>query len=583
MDKSPKENSRFKKIREYIAKSTLRISDEGTSPERYRALRRNIMILMILVTIIPLSLMATINYYQYQTSLKAEIFNPLNVLTNKTKRSFELFLEERLSTIRFISSAYSCEELSDEKILNRILMVLKKEFEGFVDLALISSNGEQVNYAGPYAFLGKDYSQQSWFHEVLIKGVHISDVFMGYRKFPHIAIAIQNLTGNDQCWILRATIDTKKFDAIIATMELGPECDAFLINNEGILQTDSRVYGKILEECSLSIPPGGHGTYLTEVIDNEGREIFIAYTRFVEPEYTLVVVKPRSLILKTWFTFRTEIFFIFLASVLVIVLLVFKLTDIQVRHIKEADEKRELAFRELEHSQKLSSIGRLAAGVAHEINNPLAIISQKAGLMKDIIDIGSDFKEKPKIIELTNSILQSVDRCSTITHRLLGFARRMEVEYEELTLNEVLHEVIGFLEKEALHRNITVERQFAEDLPLISSDRAQLQQVFLNILANGLAAVEDGGKITIKTWDEDDETQGVSIQDNGCGMSEKDLANIFEPFFTTKKGYGTGLGLPITYGIVKKMGGTINVESKEGEGSTFTILLPKKLNKILKG
>jgi two-component system NtrC family sensor kinase len=583
VDKSPKENSRFKKIREYIAKSTLRISDEGTSPERYRALRRNIMILMILVTIIPLSLMATINYYQYQTSLKAEIFNPLNVLTNKTKRSFELFLEERLSTIRFISSAYSCEELSDEKILNRILMVLKKEFEGFVDLALISSNGEQVNYAGPYAFLGKDYSQQSWFHEVLIKGVHISDVFMGYRKFPHIAIAIQNLTGNDQCWILRATIDTKKFDAIIATMELGPESDAFLINNEGILQTDSRVYGKILEECSLSIPPGGHGTYLTEVIDNEGREIFIAYTRFVEPEYTLVVVKPRSLILKTWFTFRTEIFFIFLASVLVIVLLVFKLTDIQVRHIKEADEKRELAFRELEHSQKLSSIGRLAAGVAHEINNPLAIISQKAGLMKDIIDIGSDFKEKPKIIELTNSILQSVDRCSTITHRLLGFARRMEVEYEELTLNEVLHEVIGFLEKEALHRNITVERQFAEDLPLISSDRAQLQQVFLNILANGLAAVEDGGKITIKTWDEDDETQGVSIQDNGCGMSEKDLANIFEPFFTTKKGYGTGLGLPITYGIVKKMGGTINVESMEGEGSTFTILLPKKLNKILKG
>ncbi len=583
MDKVPKKISRFKKFREYIAKSILRFPEDGTSPERYRALRRNIMILMILVTIIPLSLMATINYYQYQKSLKAEIFNPLNVLTNKTKRSFELFLEERLSTIRFISSAYSCEDLSNEKVINHILVVLKKEFEGFVDLALINNAGEQVNYAGPYAFLGKDYSQQSWFHEVLVKGVHISDVFMGYRKFPHIAIAIQNLSEADQCWILRATIDTKKFDTFIAMMELDPQSDAFLINKEGILQTESRYYGKVLEECSLTIPPGGHGTYLLEETDNEGREIFIAYTRFLEPEYTLVVVKPRSLILKTWFTFRTEIFFIFIGSVLVIVLLVFKLTDIQVRHIKDADEKRELAFRELEHSQKLSSIGRLAAGVAHEINNPLAIICQKAGLMKDIIDLGSEFKEKSKFVKLTDSILQSVNRCSTITHRLLGFARRMEVEYEELTLNEVLHEVIGFLEKEALHRNITVERQFAEDLPLISSDRAQLQQVFLNILANGLAAVEDGGKITIKTWDEDDETQGVSIQDNGCGMSEKDLANIFEPFFTTKKGYGTGLGLPITYGIVKKMGGTINVESKEGEGSTFTILLPKKLNKILKG
>ena len=580
MVKLPKNKSRIKKFSEYIAKFNLKFPDEGTSPERYRALRRNIMILMILVTLIPLSLMATINYYQYQKSLKAEIFNPLNVLTNKTKRSFELFLEERLSTIRFISSAYSCDDLSNEKILNRILLVLKKEFEGFVDLALINSKGNVVNYAGPYSFLGKDYSQQSWFHEVLVSGCHISDVFMGYRKFPHIAIAIQNLSEADQCWILRATIDTKKFDAIIATMELDPQSDAFLINKEGILQTDSRLYGKILEECSLSILPGGYGTYLSEEVDKEGREIFIAYTRLLEPEYTLVVVKPRSLILKTWFTFRTEIFFIFIGSVLVIVLLVFKLTDIQVTHIKEADEKRELAFRELEHSQKLSSIGRLAAGVAHEINNPLAIICQKAGLMKDLIDGGSEFKEKPRFIELTNSILQSVDRCSTITHRLLGFARRMEVEYEELDLNEVLQEVIGFLEKEALHRNINVATKFAEDMPLISSDRAQLQQVFLNILANAFAAVEDGGIVKIKSWKEDEDTEGVSIRDNGCGMSEDDLANIFEPFFTTKKGYGTGLGLPITYGIIKKMGGTITVKSIEGVGSTFTIFLPKKITKI---
>jgi two-component system NtrC family sensor kinase len=580
VDKLPNKKSRLIKIREFIAKFNLKFPDEGTSPERYRALRRNIMILMILVTLIPLSLMATINYYQYQKSLKAEIFNPLNVLTNKTKRSFELFLEERLSTIRFISSAYSCEDLSNEKILNRILLVLKKEFEGFVDLALINSKGDVVNYAGPYSFLGKDYSQQSWFHEVLVSGCHISDVFMGYRKFPHIAIAIQNLSEADHCWILRATIDTKKFDAIIATMELDPQSDAFLINKEGILQTDSRLYGKILEECSLSIPPGGYGTYLSEEVDKEGREIFIAYTRLLEPEYTLVVVKPRSLILKTWFTFRTEIFFIFLGSVVIIVLLVFKLTDIQVNHIKEADEKRELAFRELEHSQKLSSIGRLAAGVAHEINNPLAIICQKGGLMKDLIDIGADFKEKSRFIELTNSILQSVNRCSTITHRLLGFARRMEVEYEELDLNEVLQEVIGFLEKEALHRNINVVTKFADDMPQISSDRAQLQQVFLNILANAFAAVEDGGIVKIKTWKEDDDTEGVSIRDNGCGMSEDDLANIFEPFFTTKKGYGTGLGLPITYGIIKKMGGTITVKSIEGVGSTFTIFLPKKITKI---
>ena len=382
--------------------------------------------------------MATINYYQYQKNLRDEIVNPMNVLTNKTKRSFELFLEERLSTVRFITSAYSFKELSDTKTLNRILSVLKSEFDGFVDLGVISSEGKLLCYAGPYSFLEKDYSQQSWFHKVIISGRHISDVFLGYREFPHIAIAVQNFKDPNCCWILRTTIDTKKFDDLIATLELDPECDAFLTNREGILQTNSKFYGNVLEPCQLTIPKGGQGTYVTEGEDKIGRDIFIAYSYLVEPEYTLVVVKPSSLILKTWFTFRTEIFFIYIASVLIIVLLVYKITDAQVNHIKDADEKRELAFRELEHSQKLSSIGRLAAGVAHEINNPLAIISQKAGLMKDLIDGGSDFKEKPKFIELTDAILKSTERCSTVTHRLLGFARRMDIEYEDLGLNDVI-------------------------------------------------------------------------------------------------------------------------------------------------
>jgi len=563
------------KFQEFITKYIFRIPEEGTSPERYKALRRNIIILMILVTVIPLSLMATINYYQYQKNLRDEIISPMQVLTNKTKRSFELFLEERLSTVRFITSAYSFEELSDPIVLNRILNVLKREFVGFVDLGLISSKGKLLCYAGPYAFSEKDYSQQSWYHKVLISGRYISDVFLGYREFPHIAIAAQNLTDQNCCWILRTTIDTKKFDDLIATLELDPECDAFLTNGEGILQTNSKFYGKVLEPCQLTVPKGSQGTFVTEGQDKNGRDIFIAYSYLVEPEYILVVVRPSSLILKTWFTFRTEIFFIYIVSVLLIGLLVYKVTDAQVNHIKRADEKRELAFRELEHSQKLSSIGRLAAGVAHEINNPLAIISQKAGLMKDIIDSGSDFKERLKIIDLTDAILKSTERCSTITHRLLGFARRMEIEYEDLNLNDVLREVMSFLEKEAIHRNIKIELLLNENLPRVSSDRGQLQQVFLNILSNAFAAVSDNGNILIQTWDEDTERVGVSIQDDGCGMSEKDLENIFEPFFTTKKGYGTGLGLPITYGIIKKMGGTIKVESKQSKGSTFTIYLLK--------
>jgi two-component system NtrC family sensor kinase len=302
----------------------------------------------------------------------------------------------------------------------------------------------------------------------------------------------------------------------------------------------------------------------------------LTYTYFVNLPYLLAVVKPEGEVLKAWYTLKTEIFFLFLFSVVVIVLVIFKLTEVMVRRMQESDEKREAAFRQMEHTHKLSSIGRLAAGVAHEINNPLAIINEKAGLMMDLLEYSKDFPEKEKFTSLTDVILQSITRCRSITHRLLGFARRMEVQIEVLDLNEVLRETFTFLEKEALYRNLDVRLQLAPDLPRIASDRGQLQQVFLNLLNNSYAAVEDGGSVTITSYEKDLDTVAVSIQDNGCGMSEETIKHIFEPFFTTKKGTGTGLGLPITYGIIKKLGGDIEVQSKEGKGTTMTVYLPKK-------
>jgi len=218
----------------------------------------------------------------------------------------------------------------------------------------------------------------------------------------------------------------------------------------------------------------------------------------------------------------------------------------------------------------------LAAGVAHEINNPLAIINEKAGLIQDLTEMTPDCPQRQKLLPNIGAILQSVDRCRTITQRLLGFARRMDVSVELLSLNEVIEEVLGFLEKEALHRNIDLQLNLPKDMPRIASDRGQLQQVFLNILNNAFDAVEDGGQVSITSFEVDINTVGVTIQDNGQGMTQETMTHLFEPFFTTKKGRGTGLGLSITYGIVKKLGGDIKVKSQLGAGTTFTVFLPKK-------
>jgi signal transduction histidine kinase len=245
-----------------------------------------------------------------------------------------------------------------------------------------------------------------------------------------------------------------------------------------------------------------------------------------------------------------------------------------VKRIYEADKKQAKVLHSIEYTNKMASIGRLAAGVAHEINNPLAIINEKAGLLKDLATFKPNFDYKEKILSTVSSILKSVERCSTITHRLLSFAKRMDVNAEVIDVELLLKEVSGFLEKEASLRNISIKFDIDKDLPSIESDRGQLQQVFLNILTNAFYAVKDNGHIDISAKQTEDSQVRVTVKDDGVGISKENLHHIFEPFFTTKGKYGTGLGLSITYGIVQKLGGDIKVKSKLGEGTSFMIFLP---------
>lgn len=555
------------------------INRETTSPKHYTELKWKIIITMLCIAIIPLATMIIISHFQYKTHLKSEMVRPLHAMANKTKHSFELFLEERLSTIKFISTAYSFEELNNEQIIKKIFMSLKKEFSGFVDIGLINSKGDLVSYAGTYALLGKNYSEQISFKATQLKGQYISNVFMGYRKFPHIAIAVQHLTSDDRSWILRATIDTDYFDNLINSMGLDYQSDAFLINDDGILQTNSKYYGKTLEKCRLKLSPHGSEFSFSEnsgILNLNKRDVIIACAEFSSANYILVLVKPRSVVLKSWYALKTELLVVFTISLAIIIFSVFKMTDVLIDRIRKSDEKRENVLAELQHTQKLSSIGRLAAGVAHEINNPLAIINEKAGLLQDLIEFTDQFKNKSKFQGLTGSIIQSVARCRKITHRLLGFSKRLDIKIEPININSIIEEVLGFLEKEVIYRKIDLRLKLLEPLQSISSDHGQIQQVFLNLLTNAFAAVEDSGIIIIGTGNRKHGGVTITINDNGCGIPENIINDIFDPFFSTKKEKGTGLGLSIAYGIINKLGGQISVESTEGVGTVFTVRLPAK-------
>ncbi|SLM31227.1 Integral membrane sensor signal transduction histidine kinase [Desulfamplus magnetovallimortis] len=564
----------FKNSKIYTLLSSL-YNPGNSSPEHYVVLRRLIITIMLIVTTLPMGTMIVINHFQYRNHLRNEITTPILTLANKTKHSFEILLEARLSTVRFIATAYTYEELNDSQNIKRILMFLKKEFGGFVDLGLIDSNGILNSYAGPYPLLGKNYSEQTSFQETLIKGKYISNVFLGHRKFPHIVVAVQHLTDEGKTWILRATIDTDKFDSLIQSMGLDPKSDAFLIDTQGVFQTNSKFYGKTLEQCPFDIPSQKFESHIYETVDPEGQEVVIASVGFNAANYTLVIVKPRSVVLQSWYALKTELFIVFLIGLFFIVIAIFKITNSLILRLKESDEKRENTLAELQHTQKLSSIGRLAAGVAHEINNPLAIINEKAGLMNDIMEFSADFSQSEKFRLLIASILKSVERCRKITHRLLGFAKRIEVQRESMDTNAVIKEVLGFLEREALYRKIDIRLNLMEPLNIIVSDRGQIQQVFLNLLTNAFDAVKNGGIINIKTENMDEGGIKIQVNDNGCGIPEDIIKHVFDPFFSTKKEKGTGLGLSISYGIIDRLGGSISVSSHVNQGTEFTIILPK--------
>lgn len=279
--------------------------------------------------------------------------------------------------------------------------------------------------------------------------------------------------------------------------------------------------------------------------------------------------------METWQAIRGELILFFCVSVVLILSVIWVGSTYMVKRVRDADRRREASLHEVEYTNKMATIGRLAAGVAHEINNPLAIINEKAGLLLDLIAMTGEPPRREKVSELATAIISSVERASRVTHRLLGFSRHLDVRFESIVLPELIHEVLGFLEREASYRNVEVVVTSEEGVPEIRSDRGQLQQVFLNIINNALAAVQDNvGRIEIAIRRAGMASVQVLVTDNGVGIEKANLTRIFEPFFTTKKGYGTGLGLSVTYGIVQKLGGTITVDSVLGHWTTFTVTLP---------
>ncbi len=380
----------------------------------------------------------------------------------------------------------------------------------------------------------------------------------------------------DSFFILRASCEHRLSD-MLSEINTGGIGDAFIINKDGLLQTQSKYFGEIFDKINMPLP---RYSGKTEVVETKISDMpfFIGYKYIPDTSFILIVAKQKAKLMESWQETRNKLIEYLAMSITVILLWTLGMTTYMVRRIKIADQHRVKSLHMAEYTNKMASIGRLAAGIAHEINNPLAIINEKAGLINDMFTFRKEYKENPRLIKTVNSIITSVERCARITRRLLSFARHMHGDIQLLNIKKLIREVLGFMEKEAEYRSIEIVLNISDEIPEFKSDRGKLQQILLNLINNSFSAMNDGGRLELIVRLKDNNNVSFVCSDNGTGISKVNLKRIFDPFFSTKTSSGgTGLGLSITYNLVQEIGGTIKVKSEEEKGTEFTIILP--LNK----
>jgi two-component system NtrC family sensor kinase len=561
-------------------------TEEEIRKEYYGSLHRKFILITLVCSLVPLLLVGWAINIHYTRFAKARLTSSFENQVEYHRKIIELFLKERSSKLQLIAQTHSEEYLGQMANLDHVFEVMNQEAGSITDLGVINEQGKHLAYVGPYDLMDKNYSETLWFKKVMERGLYISDMFTGFRKVPHFIIAITRQEDGKK-WILRATVDTEAFRSLVENVRIGKTGEVYLLNEEGYYQTSPRISGKIMEKSSLPLESYHEGIRVGTIeaggkeSNERPRKEIIATTWLKEPRWMLVVKQDYSEAFdEVNHANYATLIFLHLSALTILIVSVL-VTRHLISVIRKRDEKADQLNQQLLEAGKMASLGELSAGVAHEINNPLAIVLTERQILLDLAELTPGLDDNFKK-ELANSLAQidaQVNRCKRITHNLLRFSRRTRSVIETVDLNGFLSEVVELMEREARSGGIKFMTSFDQNLKPVLSDPSQLQQVFLNLITNAIDA-HDGqpyGTIHIKTEADDvNERVKVTVADTGAGITKENLKRIFDPFFTTKPvGKGTGLGLAICYSIIQRLGGAISVKSEVGQGTEFTIVLPR--------
>jgi two-component system, NtrC family, sensor kinase len=564
------------------------------SEQRYGKLRKMILVCMILVPLIPFFLTVIIGYYYFTSALEKRTISSTSRIVDDHRHMIEFFLQERRADLEFILYSYPFGYLAHPENLQQVFERLQIKSSAFVDLGVFNQEGVHVAYQGPFKLSGRIYRDADWFSAVMTKGYYVSDIFLGFRRVPHFVIAMARKQG-PTTWVIRATIDTYMFNDLVKRVRIGRTGEAYLLNKQGVFQTERRSGGNILDEDR------DFAKYLTETEGSEiatfiekdylGVDYFFATTWLKDKEWLLVVRQETKDAFGSLRQAGALILLIGLIGSGSIVAMAFFLTGRILDRMIKTDMEKDQLEEQLIRAGRLAELGEMAAGFAHEINNPLQIIRSEHALINMILLELTD-KEKisapEEMAELHDSINQiglQVQRCSEITHSILKFGRKTETAAKDVDLKQFIPEVVRMISSKAGVNGVNIQFDISDDTPSVYGDSGQLQQVLINLLNNALDAIYEkcgvrGGELFITSGPINKDQVQISVKDNGCGIDIMNQKKIFSPFYTTKPiGKGTGLGLSVCYGIIHTMGGSMEVLSEKGIGTTFTVRLPASAGK----
>ena len=544
----------------------------------FRQLQTRLVLGLLLGFLLPNALLTAYFHFQFTHTLKNSALLNLEAVAENQKNTIDLYLQERVVNLfnLFHSREFSLQPTQES--MDSYLQSLKRFNDGFIDVGFFNARGIQIGYAGPHPQLrGRDYSDQPWFEELRAgsRNYLISDIYTGLRNIPHFTIAVRQVFDGTP-YSMRATLDPDKLYVFLRAISHGKEVETTLVNARGQYQVVDPARSPFPASSSY-VPPGSPAAGVEE-IELDERATLVAYTWLKETPWALLVLQPASVAQSGMYRTRLVLTISLAAISLLVSLVIFLTIRKVVADARRMAEKGQQLQEMLAHASKLASIGELAAGVAHEINNPLAIIMATSGVIRDMLNPEFDLDHSPEAIcKELSTIDTAATRAKGITKRLQEMGKaRMPVSVQ-CDLNALTAEVLERLQRvEFKGKHLEVVTRFAADLPQILAEPEPLRQVVGNILVNAADAIADKGTITVSTAMQDGMVS-LTIADTGRGIPAGDLQRIFNPFFTTKGGgRGTGLGLSIAASIVKYLGGTIKVNSIPGAGSSFTVLLPVK-------